>query len=195
VLVGFCHLRHEHIDIFLDPYNGVFALTELEEYLSMFYEIAHRGDLMFRSTAAFVKKYGIRFTPQPLPKGFFKGEPQQCFRNCALHVIEGRDDLVYVEGYALSIIPIHHAWLVDAEGNVYDPTWRAPGHEYIGVPFNREFLCEMLVESGLYGLLDNYNLDARNLDEPTLFYYQGEAKWSSQVQEKISNSTSSAAAT
>lgn len=48
--------------------------------------------------------------------------PRECFAN-ALMVAMSEPDLRYVEGFATSIIPVEHAWVVDKHGAVYDPTW------------------------------------------------------------------------
>lgn len=69
-----------------------------------------------------------------------------------------RPDLVYVEGYAAGIIPVLHAWCVDSDGKVVDPTWDdGIGTEYFGVPFNRAFVMTAVVDKGSYGLIDDMN--------------------------------------
>lgn len=64
----------------------------------------------------------------------------------------------YVEGYALlgSIeVPVHHAWLVSAEGELWDPTWDEPGSAYFGVPIKKPFLCHTVAEQECYGLFES----------------------------------------
>lgn len=63
----------------------------------------------------------------------------------------------YYEGYALSglvpDVPMHHAWVVTADGQVCDPTW-PDGLAYLGVPFtDRRLLVAYLTDAGcaLYG--------------------------------------------
>lgn len=47
---------------------------------------------------------------------------RECFRNCALIALK-HPELTYVEGMACKLIPVQHAWLVNAEGEVIDPTY------------------------------------------------------------------------
>jgi hypothetical protein len=89
----------------------------------------------------FALREGRWFTPKPLdPHGPYRpGAQRMCFGNAIVAaIIYG---LPYVEGYAASIpnpmLPIHHAWNVDAEGNVVDTTWRW-GAAYLGVEFSVE---------------------------------------------------------
>lgn len=57
------------------------------------------------------------------PKGRFK----ECFRNAYRWAIKWDPELTYCEGYATGTgFPVHHAWLIDPDGNVQDPTWREP---------------------------------------------------------------------
>lgn len=61
-----------------------------------------------------------------------------CFRN-AFEVATSHEDLRYAEGYALLVLGngeqlwVHHAWVVDREGNAIDPTWRSAGLRYMGI--------------------------------------------------------------
>jgi hypothetical protein len=61
--------------------------------------------------------------------------PGECFKNCALTAL-ANPNFTYVEGWATSVIPLHHAWLLDENGTVVDPTWgHRPGTQYFGVEF------------------------------------------------------------
>jgi len=58
----------------------------------------------------------------------YKSYPRCCFWN-ALQIARRRPKLYrYCEGFAVSIIPTEHAWLVDDAGTVYDPTWALMSH-------------------------------------------------------------------
>lgn len=58
-----------------------------------------------------------------------------CQANCQRLVLKKRS-LTYVEGYAMAqnvSLPLHHAWLLDTDGHVIDPTWDTPGSCYLGI--------------------------------------------------------------
>lgn len=59
--------------------------------------------------------------------------PNACFRNAAMYAVE--HGLRYVEGYAAGIIPVHHGWCADDDGNVVEVTWKEIGSIYYGVEF------------------------------------------------------------
>jgi hypothetical protein len=59
------------------------------------------------------------------------------------HAPAKADRVTYVEGYAQAILPVHHAWNVDAQGRVMEVTWEEPGVAYFGIEFN-----PMLVTKG-----------------------------------------------
>jgi hypothetical protein len=99
-----------------------------------------------------------------------RGIPKNCYGNAA-SAVDAYSNLFYCEGYALGIIPFEHAWLVDAEGNVIDPTMKAKHAPtaYFGVAFNREYLYKTLLKNKVYGLLNGMFKKNREL-------YTGEAK-------------------
>lgn len=54
-----------------------------------------------------------------------KPRARECYMNAAKYVILNDDDWSYYEGYWMwnaGAFPVHHAWLVDADGNVIDLT-------------------------------------------------------------------------
>jgi len=87
---------------------------------------------------------------------------KECFYN-AWKTCLGRKrkkHFFYVEGYALGIIPVHHAW-IEVDGCVIDPTWRLCGnlkdHTYFGVQFPTAFAASrMIYEDTCYSLLDDW---------------------------------------
>jgi len=97
---------------------------------------------------------GEHYKPQPLPKGFKRGKERMCFMN-AYRLAASRGDLHYVEGYASHLIPTHHAWVVDDDGNVIDPTWPdvEPGEKrsYLGTKIPMPALMAQMMRFGTYG--------------------------------------------
>lgn len=103
--------------------------------------------------------------------------PRQCFSNALTSVMAGEHGnewakgLVYVEGWAQpeGLFPVHHAWLVDREGNVYDPTWDFHREVvYLGVPFKYDFVAEEAVKRGTDTIFDfEFPYEQRVTDEIT----------------------------
>lgn len=91
-----------------------------------------------------------------------RGQPKQCYAN-ATHLALDNEALVYVEGnISMMGIPIEHAWCVDADGVVIDPTL-APAlkdgsfdqiGDYFGVPFRTDYVRKASLRNGVYGLLE-----------------------------------------
>jgi len=116
---------------------------------------------------SFVAKHGRLFGPPcPLPKGARRGSPKRCFWNAYL-LSTTHPELLYVEGFARVDVGqqdfiTHHAWTVDSEGKVYDPTWT--GTEYFGIPFRPAYVRKMMKKhlplccSLLDNSADNYPL-------------------------------------
>lgn len=108
----------------------------------------------------FILKHGKDYDPGP---DTFKGprmEQGMCYMNCMHRVLES-DNLTYVEGYVTVYgIPIQHAWLVDTEGNLIDPTLANDAQsrvgEYFGVPFSQKYVLVSAKKNGYYGLLDPF---------------------------------------
>ncbi len=102
-------------------------------------------------------------------RGYRKQTPRHCFHNAWNYSLIF-DDLTYYEGFAYAgLITVHHAWCVDSEGLVVDPTWRKtiqrdlPENEwdYFGVGFDSHALNlwwqAKYTASVLFDL--NYNAD------------------------------------
>ena len=71
---------------------------------------------------------GSEHVSQPLPPKYARGRKRECFRNAIRLAKRYPKVLRYVEGYALCGTPllIHHAWTIDADNRVVDPTWDDP---------------------------------------------------------------------
>lgn len=120
-------------------------------------------------------RYGREFKPvDSAPDWLVLGAGKACYDNAARLALS-RDDVHYAEGFAIDLaglpIPIEHAWLVDLDGRVIDPTWQdSHNHCYLGISFAREFVCRMFIEAnGTGGLLVNPPLMRRHFGTPELF--------------------------
>ncbi|KXO73011.1 hypothetical protein AYJ56_17665 [Brucella anthropi] len=94
--------------------------------------------------------------------------PQACFAIAQAEVILPRNhsqkQFCYVEGYACDLelpIPLHHAWLVNSEGEVFDPTWSdAEQCVYFGMKFKTSYVQERFSARG--DQFDSLLLDVLN---------------------------------
>jgi hypothetical protein len=133
-------------------------LEELRAFVSQMAELEN----VFGACAA-ISRYGQAFSPRTSPTPWLRmGEARDCFNNATRYAAV-RDDVVYAEGYALEPglpVPVHHAWLIDADGHVIDPTWKETAdHVYFGIPFKQKFLRELLERNGgQAGILVNLHL-------------------------------------
>jgi hypothetical protein len=140
--------------------------TEMRDYLEMMAKIRKRPlqDGPFDSYEDLVLQHGVLFPNilQELPKGMRYGAQKHCFYNAFRRGTDGSffepiEGLTYCEGYAQGLIIVHHAWLVDQNGNVIDPTWREKGTCYFGIPFDWNYVKKSTLERSIYGaVLDNY---------------------------------------
>jgi hypothetical protein len=100
-------------------------------------------------------------------KSPFKGKQKACFKNCFQAMWEYRE-FRYCEGFATDDelnLAISHAWLVNENGDVIDPTWdeNITGCTYFGVVFNREFVIETATITKHYGILNNDLMNGHKL--------------------------------
>lgn len=137
----------------------------LQEYLQTMTEMRKMlpppEDFKYNCIEAFVLAHGRQFNKIPKPKWVKKGIIKQCFSNCFEEALRHPDKLVYCEGYATGVIPVHHAWLLYND-KIIDPTWdhmkefndRKP--EYFGISFKLEYVAKTIEETGYYSVLDNW---------------------------------------
>lgn len=114
-------------------------------------QLSHFGVL----SADFYLLLGQPRPSRELPAHLTRGEPRQCYKNAGV-LATHRPELAYCEGYALraGLIPVHHAWCLDPDGVVIDPTWpHDPANEYWGVSLSTEFLLLTLSASKVWGVL------------------------------------------
>ena len=145
--------------------NTMTSLDALREHLKMLADFKKKNgvgsSLLYCGNEDLVLQHGVEFErAAKRPRGVRLGPKKRCFGNCADLVMSNPDDFLYVEGFGLGIIPTMHAWVIDRSGNVYDLTWRNVEHAaYIGIPFKTNFLVKMLVQNGVYGILEDWKSD------------------------------------
>lgn len=90
------------------------------------------------------------------------GKMKHCYSN-AFDLVSHHPDLnlTYIEGFASTVIPVLHAWVVDKDGLIADVTWEMKDRKkefyptgYYGVAFSQKQCWEVMNKSGQYGLLD-----------------------------------------
>lgn len=124
----------------------------------------------FSCHEAFILAYGRTFQPKPYPRRLnaYRGEGHACFKNAWWLVLVSDGQLRYVEGFAApgdsvvkwgkAVFPnaIHHAWAIDENDRVIEPTWRAKGGRYFGVVFDFGYLMRTSVRKREHtSLIDN----------------------------------------
>lgn len=138
---------------------------QLLEYLKQRADMAgsiYKGNpVKYKSDEALILDYGIVFDKQI--ESPIKGEPKSCYQNC-VDAILSRSDLYYCEGYGVDKklpIPLYHAWLVNDQSEVIDPTWLNKDDVlYLGVVFNKDFVLKTLNETRQYSIIENdYKID------------------------------------
>lgn len=96
---------------------------------------------------------GVYCKPAPLPSNIRKGKMGHCYSTAGELALSNTDELIYVEGYAMGIFPLQHAWCINAAGEVIDPTWDTPDNcAYFGIPVAPDFLRDRVLETGKWGI-------------------------------------------
>jgi hypothetical protein len=82
---------------------------------------------------------------------------KQCYMN-SYTLVDRNPGLIYVEGWCWKETSFAHAWCIDAEGQVIDPTLReADG--YYGIPFRWEYVQATASRTMVYGVISNSDSD------------------------------------
>ncbi|MTJ14708.1 hypothetical protein FJR11_19425 [Anabaena sp. UHCC 0187] len=137
--------------------NIGYLITTLQQKAELFTKVNKNPDLLYKSVDSLVLAYGQPFIKQI--KSPFKGQPKFCFKNC-YEALYDFPKLSYCEGFAISNlgIPIIHAWLVNDNLEVIDPTWigeRFQNSSYFGTVFTEDFVLEIADKTRSYGILDS----------------------------------------
>lgn len=87
-----------------------------------------------------VLRLGVECVAQPFPRRWRRRPPKQCFANAAA-LVRRAAGLTYCEGFVARpplALPVHHAWAINEDREVFDPTLDDPEVcAYIGVPITR----------------------------------------------------------
>ena len=134
-------------------------MSATKDYLEQMVSIRktmYRHDYPYSCFEEFVLKNGVEFYNVSDRKKIKLGKAKECFKN-AFDLANTRVGLHYVEGFASTKalgLPFLHAWCVNKEGVVYDPTW-PDGENYFGVIFSMEYVMKTIVRRKSYGVIDN----------------------------------------
>jgi hypothetical protein len=113
----------------------------------------------YTSTADLLLRHGRAYEWYRFPRRLARGLPRQCYLNASRLALRS-SRFTYVEGCAIGCslgIPVEHAWCIDAEGRVVDPTWK-DGHDYFGVAFRTTYLRFILSLNRNGGLITNHKM-------------------------------------
>lgn len=103
--------------------------------------------------------HGIEGVGSPLPKGMKRGPARHCYMNAGRIALDeiGYD---YVEGLACNSVlpfPVAHAWLIDGEGRMIEPTWKQPKLcAYFGVVIPTKMLRREVLRKEMWGVLEDW---------------------------------------
>lgn len=118
----------------------------------------------------FILEFGTEYPNRiDLPPGVEYGRAKECFTNAFnLAVHDESSRFTYVEGYAYTpgVMACTHAWVIDADGNVIDPTWRDGGYE-----------CPFCEEGTIYFrscMEHEFDIEECGCDEDKIGYYEDE---------------------
>lgn len=120
-----------------------------------------KREILITGLESWVAMHGGRtFEFRPRPDWQERMEPRQCFLNCTDLVMSG-DGLTYCEGYVMfGEVPIliHHAWVVDEDGNLIDPTLPEDDVDrdptYFGIEIPTHIVFRAIQSERTYGVLD-----------------------------------------
>jgi len=110
----------------------------------------------------FILAHGREYPIGPNTYAGPRGEPKGCFMN-ATHLAQMDRRMTYCEGKTSSIlgVPIDHAWCIDPDGIVVDPTLDSlmldgtkRECEYFGVPLRTDYVLRAIKLNKIYGVLD-----------------------------------------
>ncbi len=141
------------------PTNDVAA--GLKEFLEMQVRVMKNGNFprigLYHGWLDFILQHGFPFEAAYLPEPYELGEEKQCFANAFTAALR-HPELVYCEGYACGVIPVHHAWCIDRlTKEVVEVTWtRDHAFGYYGIPMDLGYVIKIVIEKETYGVIDDW---------------------------------------
>lgn len=141
------------------PTNDV--TVGIKEFLEMQVNLLNTGNFPkighYFGYADFILQHGFPFDATDLPKQYERGAPKECFSN-AFQMAGDHSNLVYCEGYACGVIPVHHAWCVDQQTrSAVEVTWeRKNTFGYLGIPINFHYVIQAIARKGTHGVIDDW---------------------------------------
>jgi len=147
----------------------------LQDLVAVMKKVPGRTDWKYRGFEELVLECGRVMEPKPLPKNIKQGQPKGCYANSQRLVLKNRS-LTYVEGYAMAAdvsIPLQHAWLLDTDGYVIDPTWETPGCCYLGIAFRTAWIKSIWNSRKQKGRTDELSILQGNYLEDFSIFKQG----------------------
>lgn len=147
----------------------------LQDSAALMKTVGARTDWKYRGFEQLVLECGTMMEPKPLPKTIKMGQPRVCYANCQRLVLKNRS-LTYVEGYAMAAgvsLPLHHAWLLDTDGYVIDPTWEPFGCCYLGIPLSTAWVKSIWNSRKQQGRIDELSIFQGNYLEEFSIFKQG----------------------
>lgn len=156
-------------------YNSEELKEHLQDLTTLMGKLPSRNDWVYRGYEDLILQCGRVMEPKPLPKNIKPGQPRLCYAN-SQHLVFKNPALTYVEGYAMAqgvSFPLHHAWLLDADGYAIDPTWEPYGCCYLGVPLAASWVKSILKSRRQLGRTDELSILQGNYLEGFFILKQG----------------------
>lgn len=130
-------------------------MSESRKYLDTIVKLHARSmpEAAMASPQAYQLKHGRVWGPQTMPNGVKRGKARHCYVNAYQLALRNPCRFFYVEGMAVSVCPVPHAWCVDKEGRVIDctPHWQN-ATDYFGVKFTLRTLHAIQRITNGYGV-------------------------------------------
>ena len=154
--------------------NQAQLLEHLETLSSVLKMYAH-PDRRFRCYEELMLAHGRLMPQETAPCDIEMGKPKECFSNSQDLVLTD-STLTYVEGYATYEqlpIAVPHAWTLNTEGKVVDPTWTQENRYYFGIALETNWLLDVLGDRISRGRNDHRAIFEGNYQDGHSFLFEG----------------------